>query len=128
MHDTSPIAFDAPLLAATLSQMSDAELDALPYGVIEMDLAGVTTRYNATESRYAGLPAERVLGRHFFRDVAPCANNRHVAGRYEQGVLDETLAYTFSLRMKAVPVTLRLLRTDGGERMFMVVWRTSTPA
>jgi photoactive yellow protein len=102
-------------------ELTDAELDALPYGVVEMDLAGEVLRYNATESRYSGLSRERVLGRHFFRDVAPCSNNRHVAGRFEQLALDETLAYTFSLRMRPVPVTLRLLRSADSTRMFLLV-------
>ena len=59
-----------------------------------MDLEGTVLRYNATESRYSGLPRDRVVGRHFFRDVAPRSNNRSVAQRYAQKSLDATIAYT----------------------------------
>lgn len=121
LPEDAALAFDTCGLAARLSALADAELDALPYGVVEMDLAGHVLRYNATEARYSGLPREWVQGRHFFRDVAPCSNNRHVAGRYEQASLDETLAYTFALRMKPVPVTLRLLKKVGSARMFLLV-------
>jgi photoactive yellow protein len=121
MDETPAPAFDSSGVAAQLMQLTNAELDALPYGIVEMDLAGEVLRYNATESRYSGLSRERVLGRHFFRDVAPCSNNRYVAGRFEQLALDETLAYTFSLRMKPVPVTLRLLRSADSTRMFLLV-------
>ena len=113
--------FEDAGLAAQLPHLADDELAALPYGVVEMNLAGEVLRYNATEARYSALPRERVVGRHVFRDVAPCSNNRHVAGRYEQAALDETLAYTFALRMKAVAVTLRLLKPAGGTRMFLLV-------
>lgn len=87
-----------------------------------MDAAGLVLRYNATELRYSGLGRERVLGRHFFTDVAPCCNNRRVAQRFEAAALDETIAYTFALRMKPVPVVLRMLRTaDVPDRMYLLV-------
>ncbi len=101
--------------------MTDHELDALPFGVVEMDREGTVLRYNAAESRSSGLPPERVVGRHFFRDVAPCSDNRLVAQRYALDTLDETLAYTFLLRMRPVPVTLRLLKPVEGGRMYLLV-------
>jgi photoactive yellow protein len=65
--------FEAPQLAAQLNCMSDAELDALPFGVIEMNHQFKVLRYNATKSRYSGLASDRAIGQHFFRDVAPWA-------------------------------------------------------
>ena len=41
--------FDAPTIASQLNCMSDAELDALPYGVIEMNHQFKVLRYNAAE-------------------------------------------------------------------------------
>jgi len=121
MQITQELAFDAPEMAAWLPTLSDDELDALPFGVVEMDLGSIVQRYNATESRYAGLARERALGRHFFREVAPCSNNRHVAQRYAETSLDVTMAYTFALRMKPVPVTLRLLKTEAATQMHLLV-------
>jgi photoactive yellow protein len=121
MHAGSHLDFEAPGLAAALAALPDDGLDALPFGVVEMDLDGIVQRYNATESRYSGLPRERVLGRHFFRDVAPCSNNRHVAQRYAEATLDTLLDYTFALRMKPVPVTLRLLKPAGARCMHLLV-------
>ena len=113
--------FDAPDASDRLPGLSDIELDALGFGVVEMNRAGLVMRYNETESRYSGLPRERVLGRHFFRDVAPCSNNRHVAQRFDEPMLDETLEYSFALRMKPVPVTLRLLKPAGDGPMHLLV-------
>ena len=107
--------------ASTLLELDQTELDALPFGVIQMDRSGTVLHYNSTESRYSGLSRERVLGRHFFRDVAPCSNNQRVAGRYALAALDETIEYTFALRMKPVPVTLRMLKPAQGAQMYLLV-------
>jgi photoactive yellow protein len=116
-----PPAFDTPDAAARLAVLPEAEFDGLPYGVVEMDHATTVRRYNATESRFSGLSPSRVVGRHFFREVAPCSDNRHVARRYDAGSLDETIAYTFALRMRPVPVTLRMIKPAGGELMYLLV-------
>ncbi len=121
MNATLQIEFDAADTALRLFAMGDDELDELPFGVVEMDLEFNVLRYNDTESRYSGLPRERVVGRNFFRDVAPCSNNRRVAQRYALPALDETIAYTFALRMQPVPVTLRMLKPAGGQRLLLLV-------
>ena len=59
-------------------------LDDLPFGVIVVDRQGTILEYNAYESRLAGLSRERVLGRNFFRDVAPCTAIREFEGRFEE--------------------------------------------
>src|ERR1035441_6721223 len=72
-------------------------------------------------SRYSGLASDRAIGQHFFRDVAPWANNRRVAKRHQLDSLDETIDYTFSLHMKPMPVTLRMLKPAYNERMYLLV-------
>jgi photoactive yellow protein len=113
--------FDAPALAAALTAMSDLELDALDFGVVEMDHECKVLRYNATESRFSGLPPDRVIGRQFFREVAPCSNNARVAQRFDAPTLDATIPYTLALRMKVVPVLLRLLKAPDSTRMYFLV-------
>jgi photoactive yellow protein len=115
------LAFDAPGLAQSLAAASDEALDAVGYGVVEMDLDATVLRYNAVETQYSGLPRERGVGRSFFRDVAPCTNNRRVAQRFDEPALDETIEYTFALRMKPVPVVLRMLKAPGAPVMHLVV-------
>ena len=121
MLDLQTLDFNAADLATRLAACSDGDLDALGFGIVEMDLDGKVLRYNAVEAQFSGLAPERVVGRHFFRDVAPCSNNRRVAARYAKPALDETIAYTFALRMKPVPVTLRMIRTLDSDRMYLLV-------
>ena len=116
--------FDDPDLLDRLEASDDATLDAAPFGIIAMAEDGTVRGYNATESRYAGLTPERVLGRHFFTNVGPCTNNFRVAHRFEtEPVLDAVIDYVFTLRMKPTKVKLRLLKQPNRRRMYLVVER-----
>lgn len=111
-----PIEFDAATaeVSTFLSHASEADFDALGFGVIGFDAEGVVQRYNVHESQMAGLSLDRVVGHPFFTVVAPCMNNFMVAQRFEDtaqagGALDETIDYVLTLRMRPVKVKLRLL-------------------
>lgn len=71
-----------------VSRLSAEELDALPYGLITLDARGRVLHYNDTESRMVGLPKERVVGKSFFGEVAPCARVREFEGRFDELVRD----------------------------------------
>lgn len=118
---TADLEFSTSDLARRLPEISDKQLDLLDFGVVEMTHDGKVLRYNATESRCSGLPVERVIGRHFFTEVAPCSNNRKVAGRFNEPAIDETNAYTFALRMKPVPVILRMIKAESSQTMYLLV-------
>ena len=114
--------FSDPDALTLLDGYDDAQLDALPFGVIAMGEDGTVLAYNARESEKSGLPAAGVLGREFFQAVAPCTNNFMVAHRFETEVeLDATIPYTFTFRMRPTPVTLRLLRSASARRMYLLV-------
>lgn len=120
--------FDHPELAAELASLADAELDALDFGVIAFDAAGVVRRYNAFESKFAGLSPQRVLGHSLFETVAPCMNNFMVAQRFEDAQaagsrLDATIDYVLTLRMRPVKVKLRLLAEPGAALRHVLVRR-----
>lgn len=115
-------AFDAPDALDALAQLDDAALDACPFGVIGLDPAGTVVAYNAYEAQRAGMSRDRVVGRHFFTEVAPCTNNYMVATRYEEEpALDAVIPYVFTLRMRPTPVALRLLKRPGAARMYLLV-------
>nr|WP_269156170.1 phosphonate transporter [Pandoraea apista] len=99
-------------------------MDALPFGVIGFTSDAIVTTYNATESRNAGLSPQRVLGKHFFEEVAPCMNNFMVAQRFDDMVeLDDIIPYVLTLRMRPTPVRLRLLKTPRCATRFVLIER-----
>ncbi len=119
---------DAGLLNE-LDGLASDELDALDFGVIGIDATGAVGRYNAFESKAAGLSPARVLGQPLFTVVAPCMNNFMVAQRFEEAketssALDATVDYVLTLRMRPVKVKLRLLAAPGGTWRYVLVQRS----
>lgn len=107
-----------------LATSAAEEVDALPFGVIGFTLDGTVTAYNATESTNAGLSPKRVLGKHFFEEVAPCMNNFMVAQRFDDAdELDDIIPYVLTLRMRPTPVRLRLLKAHGCATRFVLIER-----
>ena len=116
--------FDSPDLLTRLEAASEPILDAAPFGIIRMESGGRVVAYNTFESQLAGLSKDRVVGRDFFADVAPCTNNYLIAERYRsEAEMDVYLDYVFTLRMKPTPVKLRLLKSPSASHMYMLVRR-----
>lgn len=112
--DPSALAFDQAELLSQLQTLDDPALDLVSFGVIGFDMEGVVRRYGAAESRMAGLGRHQTIGLPLFSVVAQCMNNFLVAQRFDDCksacvVLDETVDYVLTLRMKPVRVKLRLL-------------------
>ncbi len=130
MSEVLPLAFSQPEICARIDALDNAELDTLPFGVIGFDAETVVRRYNAFESKLAGLGSQRVLGNPLFTTVAPCMNNFIVAQRFEDAAansraLDESIDYVFTLRMRPIKVKLRLLALPGMALRYVLVDRPS---
>jgi photoactive yellow protein len=101
-----------------LVEMSPEELDVLPVGAIRLGRDGTVLGYNQAESRLSGLLAERVLGRNFFTEIAPCTNVREFAGEFHEGIkrgeLYAVFPFLFNFRPpKLVTVTMYLYKPSG---------------
>jgi photoactive yellow protein len=112
------------ITAAQIEAMGAAALDALPFGIIGLDHGGMVVLYTMAEARYAGLPRETVLGRHFFTAVAPCMNNALVAARLEaEGDLDVVIDYVLTFRMRPARVKVRLIKNRALPRRYVLIQR-----
>lgn len=100
-----------------LSAVYRKQLDELPFGVIELDAAGVVTAFNRAEAALAHTQVERVLGRNFFTEVAPCTAVREFEGRFRQFLHSdkklEQFDFTFSFREGPVGVEIFMLHCAG---------------
>ncbi len=83
--------------------LSSMELDALPYGMIQLDSRGVVLRYSSAEARLSGLDAGDTVGRDFFREVAPCTQVAEFYGRFQDGVRARQLDVVFNFRFEFRP-------------------------
>jgi photoactive yellow protein len=107
-----------------LDEAPRERLDSLPFGVIGFAANGDVELYSAAESRMAGLSPDKVVGKHIFAVVAPCMNNFLVAQRFEdEAELDATIDFVLTLRMRPTPVKLRLLKSSGVARRYLLVQR-----
>jgi photoactive yellow protein len=85
----------AVFISRAIESISDAELDAVPYGVIQLDAEGNVLRYNACEESLSGLTRQNVVGKNFFRQIAPCTDMQEFHGRFREGVAAGELHCTF---------------------------------
>ena len=96
-----------------LGNLTREEADRAEHGLVKVDPTGKILLYNHYESQLAGVAPSAAEGRNFFRDIAPCTNNRLFMGRFLQGVekgeIDASFNYTFTYKMKPTNVLIRLL-------------------
>lgn len=87
--------FEAPDLAARIEQLSQYELDNLPFGVILLDRNGVVLFYSQTEARQSGYGAVPI-GQNLF-EISRCMNGDDFRGRVtramEEGPVDLEIAW-----------------------------------
>ncbi len=115
--------------AAAVDDRSDAELDALSFGVIALDEDGVVLRYNLYESRLARLDRNQVLGRSFFAEIAPCTRTEAFEGRFRAFVAagatmkSERFEYVFDFKFGAQDVMVELVRAPSASRYYLLINR-----
>ena len=94
--------------ANVIGGMSEAQIDNLAFGAIELDGTGKVLRYNAAESAITGRDPKSVIGKNFFRDVAPCTSTPQFEGVFRKGVREDNLntlfEYTFDYQMTPTKV------------------------
>src|SRR5476651_231206 len=80
-----PMLIQTPMPTPMTGQISLLKtlFDALPVGIVVLDRHGDVVVYNREEERLARRSRERVIGRRFFRDVAPCMNVKELGLLFE---------------------------------------------
>jgi photoactive yellow protein len=114
--------------AENLFELSESEIDELPFGLISVDHDGNIEQYNNYESRLARLSKERVLGRNFFRDVAPCTAVQEFEGRFKrfvrgEGDAAESFDYIFPFSFGRQHVNITFLRSGKNSQIKILVNR-----
>lgn len=91
----------AARLFSELSTARQRDYDRLPFGAIALSPDGRIVAYNAAEASFSGLRASDVIGRNYFREIAPCTQVREFAGAIDRAapgsIIDRALIFTFQL-------------------------------
>jgi photoactive yellow protein len=88
---------------STVDSLTNAQLDALPFGAIQLDPDGEILQFNEYEANLSNRRAPETVGRNFFRDVAPCTNVREFYGVFRDGVQQGELHVSFDYRFAFKP-------------------------
>lgn len=99
-----------PQMLTTIDGLTPAELDALPFGAIQLREDGVILQFNEYEANLSNRRAPETIGENFFRDVAPCTNVRQFHGRFLEGIRQRELnvAFDFRFKFKQAPRDVRV--------------------
>jgi photoactive yellow protein len=112
-------------LFANIESMNEKELDALPHGAIQLDNSGKVLKFNAYEERLAGMIKANVLGRNFFKQVAPCTDVKEFYGRFLDGVAAKKLhckfRYRFAFKQNPRDVTVTLFYCERDSSVWVFV-------
>jgi len=107
------------------------QLDVLPFGAIVVDPNGRIIAYNQYEARLARSDRDAVIGKNFFRDVAPCTAVQAFQGRMLEFIrgknrVSERFNYFFPLVHAPVEVTITFLKLRGKNQILIAVERTQS--
>lgn len=87
-HPIAPVPTPAPELSDTLAWLREM-LDEAPSGVVLLDADGIVRYVNATELLLSARSAAEVVGRDFFRELAPALEGEGIGEHYRSRVRGE---------------------------------------
>lgn len=127
MQKLNVVAFGKEDVENVLARMTPQELDDLAFGAVQLDAKGQVLVYNAAEASITGRRADDVVGRNFFREVAPCTDTPRFRGVFEAGVrandLNTMFEYTFDYKMVPTKVKIHMKKALVGDTYWIFVKR-----
>ncbi|QIP15968.1 photoactive yellow protein [Spirosoma aureum] len=108
-------------LLESLEQQTHEQVEEAPFGLVRMSREGIVVAYGKLESYITGISKEYALGKYYFTQIAPCANNRMIAAKFAQPALDEELDYILTYVSEPVKVRLRLLKSPTSRYQYFLV-------
>jgi photoactive yellow protein len=104
--------------------LSEEELSKMPYGVIELDPSGTVLIYNKAEEALSGKGSASVIGKNFFREVAPCTSVKNFEGRFvdflSSQAESESFKFTFHFPERTTKVSVAFVRTERSSALVLV--------
>lgn len=121
------VAFGKNDIENVLASLSNRQIDQLAFGAVQLDADGRILTYNAAEAGITGRSADSVIGKNFFRDVAPCTNAPAFKGVFDAGVregnLNTMFEYVFDYNMAPTKVKIHMKKAISGDTFWIFVKR-----
>lgn len=116
---------------ASLRHIDWSNLELLPFGIIIVDESGTVLYYNAREEQIADRRRADVLGKNFFRDVAPCTQVAQFYGEFTEIMsgrrpsAEFRFTFPFEARSRDVEIAMTPFQSDD-RRLCLVTVRDLT--
>lgn len=127
LENLNVVAFGKDDIDNVLGKMSEIEINQLAFGAVQLDATGKILTYNVAEAGITGRNAASVIGKNFFRDVAPCTDSPAFKGVFDRGVesgeLNTMFEYVFDYNMAATKVKIHMKRAISGNTFWILVKR-----
>lgn len=121
------VTFGSDNIENKLANLGDGDLDGLAFGAIQLDANGKILQYNSAEGDITGRDPKSVIGKNFFKEVAPCTDSPEFEGRFREGVkngdLNTMFEYTFDYKMAATKVKVHMKKALTGDSYWIFVKR-----
>lgn len=121
----STIAFGKDDIENSLSNMNDKQINELAFGAVQVDGTGKILAYNEAEAGITGRKSSEVIGKNFFKEVAPCTATPKFKGVFDAGVkagnLNAMFEYVFDYKMTPTKVKIHMKKAlvDGSYWFFV---------
>lgn len=110
-----------------LARLDPAQIDKLAFGAVQLDASGKVLAYNAAEGAITGRNPKDVIGKNFFKEVAPCTRTPKFEGVFIAGVkagnLSAVFDYTFDYKMKPTQVRVQMKKALSGDTYWILIQR-----
>ena len=127
MQELELIKFGKSDIDNVMGKLAEKDLNKLAFGAIELDANGTVLKYNAAEGAITGRDPASVIGKNFFRDVAPCTATPKFKGVFDAGVknndLNTIFEYVFDYQMVPTKVRVHMKKSIAGKSFWVFVQR-----
>jgi photoactive yellow protein len=106
--------------------------DHLPFGFIRLDANGIVLEYNTAESMLSGLPRQNVVGKNFFRTIAPCTCVKQFEGKIQEMIAAgkparDQIDFLFKFPGRVTMVNLAMIYEPTRNEVVLVVRKIRQP-
>ncbi len=127
LENLNVIAFGKNDIENVLGKLTNVEIDKLAFGAVQLNADGKILTYNAAEAGITGRSAASVIGKNFFKDVAPCTDSPQFRGVFDAGVaagnLNTMFEYVFDYKMAPTKVKIHMKKAISGDTFWIFVKR-----